>query len=158
MQIHAQRLDYPAAAPEAYRAMLALTRAVKRSGLEERLVELVFLRCSQINGCAFCLDMHGAALRKAGEAPARLDMIAGWREAGPVFAPRERAALALAEALTRLADRGDLPDPVYAEAREHFSEAEIANLGFAVAAINGWNRLAVAFRATPLSVRQRPAT
>jgi AhpD family alkylhydroperoxidase len=147
-----QRLDYPAAAPEAYRALLALTQAVKRSGLGERLVELVFLRCSQINGCAFCLDMHGAALRKAGEAPARLDMLAAWREAGPVFTARERAALGVAEALTRVADAG-LPDAVYAEAREQFSEAEIANLAFAVAAINGWNRLAVGFRATPLSLR-----
>jgi AhpD family alkylhydroperoxidase len=151
-----QRLDYAAAAPEAYRAMLSLTEAVKRSGLEARLVELVFLRCSQINGCAFCLDMHGAALRKAGESPARLDMVAGWREAGPVFTARERAALAVAEALTEVA-RDGLPDGVYAEAREQFDEAELANLAFAVAAINGWNRLAVAFRATPLSVRRREA-
>ena len=149
-----QRLAYTAAAPDAYRAMLALSQIVKRSGLEERLVELVFLHCSQINGCAFCLDMHGAALRKAGESPARLDMVAGWREAGPVFTARERAALAVAEALTRVADAG-LPDAVYAEALEHFGEGGTANLVFAVALINGWNRLAVAFRATPLSLRGR---
>ncbi len=151
-----QRLDYAAAAPEAYGAMLALTQAVKRSGLDERLLELVFLRCSQINGCAFCLDMHGTALRKAGESPARLDVLAGWREAGPVFTARERAALAVAEALTRIADAG-LPDAVYAEAGEQFSEAEIANPAFAVAAINGWNRIAVGFRSTPLSFRRREA-
>jgi len=151
-----QRLDYAAAAPDAYRAMLALTQAVKRSGLEGRLVELLFLRCSQINGCAFCLDMHGSALRKAGESPARLDMVAGWREAGSAFTARERAALGMAEALTKVAEAG-LPDDIYAEAREHFSEAETANLAFAVAAINGWNRLAVGFRATPLSVRGRQA-
>ena len=151
-----QRLDYPAAAPEAYRAMLALTQAVKRSGLGEQFLELVFLRCSQINGCAFCLDMHGTALRQAGESPARLDMLAGWREAGPVFTKRERAALAAAEALTRVAEHG-LPDAAYGELREHFSEAEIANLVFAIAAINGWNRLAVGFHATPLSVLQRAA-
>ena len=151
-----QRLDYAAAAPDAYRAMLALGQTVKRSGLEEKLLELVFLRCSQINGCAFCLDMHGAALRRAGESPARLDMVAGWREAGPAFTARERAALALAEALTRVADAG-LPDAVYAEALEHFGEGGTANLAFAVAVINGWNRLAVAFRATPLSLRGRGA-
>ena len=121
MHADEQRLDYTAAAPEAYRAMLALTQAVKRSGLGEHFLELVFLRCSQINGCAFCLDMHGAALRKAGETPARLDMVAGWREAGPVFTPRERAAFAVAEALTRLGDHGGgLPDAVYAEARRQF--------------------------------------
>ncbi|MBD0273070.1 MAG: carboxymuconolactone decarboxylase family protein, partial [Acetobacteraceae bacterium] len=134
-----QRLDYTTAAPDAYRAMLALSQAVKRSGLDEKLLELVFLRCSQINGCAFCLDMHGAALRKAGESPARLDMVAGWHEAGPAFTARERAALAVAEALTRVADAG-LPDTVYAEALEHFGEGGTANLAFAVAAINGWNR------------------
>ena len=144
------------AALDAYRAMLALGQTVKQSGLEERLLELVFLRCSQINGCAFCLDMHGAALRKAGEAPARLDMVAGWREAGPAFTARERAALAAAEALTKVADAG-LPDAVYAEALEHFGEGGVANLAFAVAVINGWNRLAVAFRATPLSLRGREA-
>jgi len=151
-----RRLDYTAAAPDAYRAMLALGQTVKQSGLEERLLELVFLRCSQINGCAFCLDMHGAALRRAGESPVRLDMVAGWREAGPAFTARERAALALAEALTRVADAG-LPDAIYAEALEHFGEGGTANLAFAVAVINGWNRLAVAFRATPLSLRGREA-
>lgn len=149
-----QRLDYTAAAPDAYGAMLSLTQAVKRSGLDTRLIELVFLRCSQINGCAFCLDMHGTALRKAGESPARLDMVAGWREAGPVFTARERAAFAVAEALTEVAEAG-LPDAVYAEARERFSDAELANLVFAVAVINGWNRLAVGFRPTPPSARGR---
>jgi AhpD family alkylhydroperoxidase len=147
-----QRLDYPAAAPEAYRALLSLTETVKRSGLGEQFLELVFLRCSQINGCAFCLDMHGAALREAGEAPARLDMLAAWREAGPAFTERERAALAAAEALTKVAE-GGLPDGAYAALREHFSEAETANLVFAIAAINAWNRLAIGFHATPLSVR-----
>ena len=148
-----QRLDFPAAAPEAYRALLALTQTVKRSGLGEQLVELVFLRCLQINGCAFCLDMHGAALRKAGESPARLDMLAAWHEAGSAFTARERAALGVAEALTRVADAG-LPDSAYAAAREQFSDAELANLAFAVAAINGWNRHCVGFRATPLSLRK----
>ncbi len=152
-----QRLDHTAAAPDAYRAMLTLGQTVKRSGLEERLLELVFLRCSQINGCAFCLDMHGAALRKAGESPARLDMVAAWREAGPAFTARERSALAVAEALTKVADAG-LPDAVYAEALEQFGEGGVANLAFAVALINGWNRLAVAFRATPLSFRGRVAS
>ena len=136
--------------------MLDLTQTVKRSGLGERLIELVFLRCSQINGCAFCLDMHGSALRKAGESPPRLDMLAAWHEAGPAFTARERAALGVAEALTRVAEAG-LPDAAYAAAREEFSEAELAHLVFAVAAINGWNRLSVGFRATPLSLRKRGA-
>ena len=150
------RLNPNEAAPEAMQAMLALEDYVKRCGLEPGLVELVKMRASQINGCAFCLDMHGAALRKAGESPARLDMLAGWREAGPAFTARERAALALAETLTRVAEAG-LPDAAYAEARGHFGEAGTANLAFAVAAINGWNRLAVAFRSTPLSLRPRGA-
>lgn len=136
--------------------MLALAQAVKRSGLGETLLELVFLRCSQINGCSFCLDTHGAALRKAGESPARLDMVAGWREAGPAFTARERAALAVADALTRVGDAG-LPDAVYGAALEHFGEGGTANLAFAVALINGWNRLAVAFRSTPLSLSGRAA-
>jgi len=156
MSIAEQRLDYTSAAPDAYRAMLDLTQTVKRSGLGERLIELVFMRCSQINGCAFCLDMHGSALRKAGESPPRLDMLAAWHEAGPAFTARERAALGVAEALTRVAEAG-LPDSAYTAAREEFSEAELAHLVFAVAVINGWNRLSVGFRATPLSLRKRGA-
>jgi AhpD family alkylhydroperoxidase len=156
MSIAEQRLDYTSAAPDAYRAMLDLTQTVKRSGLGERLIELVFMRCSQINGCAFCLDMHGSALRKAGESPPRLDMLAAWHEAGPAFTARERAALGVAEALTRVAEAG-LPDAAYTAAREQFSDAELAHLVFAVAVINGWNRLSVGFRATPLSLRKREA-
>jgi AhpD family alkylhydroperoxidase len=153
--MHRQRLDYAAAAPEAFRAQLALTEAVKRSGLGERLIELVFMRVSQINGCAFCLDMHGTALRAAGESPARLDMLAAWREA-PVFDERERAALGFAEALTRLGEAG-VSDADYDAARARFSEAEIAHLAFAVGVINSWNRLAIGFRATPLSARKAKA-
>jgi AhpD family alkylhydroperoxidase len=150
-----QRLDCTTAAPEAYRALLALTAVVKRSDPGERLIELVFMRVSQINGCAFCLDMHGAALRAAGESPARLDMLAAWREA-PVFSDRERAALGFAEALTRLGE-GGVSDADYAAARAQFSEAEVANLAFAVGVINAWNRLMIGFRAAPLSVRKAKA-
>jgi AhpD family alkylhydroperoxidase len=153
--MHQQRLDYAAAAPDAFRAQLALSETVKRSALGKQLIELVFMRVSQINACAFCLDMHGAALRAAGESPARLDMLAAWREA-PVFSERERAALGFAEALTRLGD-GGVSDADYEAARAQFGEEEIANLAFAVVAINSWNRLAISFRATPLSARKANA-
>lgn len=128
-------------------AMLALQKAVNESGLDPSLLELVKIRASQINGCAFCLDMHARDARASGESDERLDTLAAWREA-PFFTERERAALAWAEAVTRVADTR-VPDEVYEEVREQFSEEEIVALTFAVVTINGWNRLAVSFRQAP---------
>ncbi len=141
------RIEYPKAAPGAYRAMSALEQYVKGCGLEPSLLELVKMRASQLNGCAFCLDMHSQDARAAGETEQRLYLLDAWREA-PLYSERERAALAWTEAVTRVAD-GHVPDEVYAQARERFSEEELVNLTMAIVAINGWNRLSVAFRSEP---------
>lgn len=138
------RISYAKAAPGAYRAMLALEQYVHDCGLETTLLELVKMRASQINGCAFCLDMHSKEARAAGETEQRLYLLNAWRETS-LYTARERAALAWTEALTLVA-QSQVPDDVYSEARRHFSEAELVNLSVAIVAINGWNRLAVAFR------------
>lgn len=138
------RLSYSKAAPDAYEAMLQLEHYVKDAGLERSLLELVKMRASQLNRCAYCLDMHSKDARAAGESEQRLYVLDAWREA-PFYTPRERAALAWTEALTMIAD-GGVPDSVYAEARAQFSEEEIVRLSMAVIVINGWNRLAIAFR------------
>ena len=138
------RVDYSKAAPGALRAMYGLEKYVRGCGLEAPLLELVKMRASQINGCAFCLDMHSKDARAAGETEQRLYLLSAWREA-PFYTARERAALAWTEALTLVAD-GHVPDEVYAEAREHFGEKELADLSLAVVAINGWNRLSIGFR------------
>lgn len=140
-----QRLNYQAASPEAFRAMLQIERHAHTSGLEAGLLELVKIRVSQINGCAWCLDMHTKDARALGETEQRLHLLVTWREA-PGYSPRERAALDWAEALTRLASTGYVPDAVYAEARRHFDEKALVDLTLAIVAINGWNRLNVAFR------------
>lgn len=141
------RISFARAAPEVYRAMAALQAAVNASGLEASLLELVKFRASQLNGCAYCLDMHSKDARAAGETEQRLYTVSAWRET-PFFSPRERAALAWTEAVTRIADNG-VPDEVYEVARAQFSEAELVQLTLAVIAINGWNRLAVPFRSVP---------
>jgi AhpD family alkylhydroperoxidase len=141
------RIAYQKAAPEVYQAMLSLHATVTRSGLERRLIDLVFLRASQINGCAFCLDMHSKDLRAEGETEQRLYVLDAWREA-PFYTDRERAALAWTEAVTRV-DDGHVPDEAYRTAREQFTEAELAHLTLAIVAINGWNRLNIAFRTVP---------
>jgi AhpD family alkylhydroperoxidase len=133
------------AAPGAYRAMAALEAYVRNSGLETPLLELVRLRTSQINGCAFCIDMHTKDARAAGETEQRLYCLDAWREA-PFYSDRERAALAWTEAITRISD-GHAPDDVFDAARQHFSDEELSNLTIAIVAINGWNRLAIGFRA-----------
>jgi AhpD family alkylhydroperoxidase len=138
------RLDYRKAYPEAYKAMAALSAAVARTGLPPQLVDLVNYRVSQLNGCAYCLDMHSKDLRARGETEQRLYMIGAWREAPHLYSDRERAALAWAEAVTRLADR-QVADGVYDMARQAFSEAELCQLTLGVVAINGWNRFNVAF-------------
>ncbi|HZR11424.1 MAG TPA: carboxymuconolactone decarboxylase family protein [Myxococcales bacterium] len=139
-----QRLRYPKVAPDAYRAMIALEDYVHSTGLELALLELVKIRASYLNGCAFCIDMHTKDARAEGETEQRIYAVPVWRET-PFFTPRERAALAWTEAVTELG-RDGVPDDVYAEARAHFEEAELVRLTMAVVVINGWNRLSIAFR------------
>jgi AhpD family alkylhydroperoxidase len=134
-------------APAVYAALAALSKAVTDSGLDKALVELVKLRVSQINGCAFCLQFHLNIIRKLDVDPRKLDLLAAWRDAG-VFGDREQAALAWAEALTDLSGHGP-GDAIYAQVREQFSEQELAFLGTAIASINFWNRIAVGYRFTP---------
>ena len=147
------RIDHARAAPKAFQAMLALQTYVNNSGLEHSLQELVKMRASQINGCAYCLDMHGKDARAAGETEQRLFLLDAWREA-PMYSARERAALEWTEAVTRVTE-GHVPDEVYRSVREHFSEEELANLTLAIVAINGWNRICIAFRVVPGSYEPR---
>ena len=149
------RLDPWAASPGLYKAMAALKAHVDGSGLEKPVLELVRLRASQINGCAFCIAMHGRDARAAGESNERLDLLNAWREA-PLYSERERAALAWTEALTLLTE-GHAPDEVFAEARAQFSDKELADLTAAVVLINGWNRFCVAFRIPPQAAASRAA-
>lgn len=145
------RLDPRQAAPEAMKAMSALHAYVGKCGLDHGLLELVKLRASQINGCAWCMDMHTKELRAAGESEQRLYLVSAWRE-GPFYSDRERAALAWTEALTRLGEAG-VADEVYEIARAQFSEEELVKLTLAIVAINGANRINVAFRAVPGNYR-----
>lgn len=138
------RLDYAKTLPEATRAMSELERVVAGSTLEPKLRELVKLRASQLNGCAYCVDMHTKDAEAIGESEQRLHLVAVWREA-PVYSDRERAALAWTEALTLLPETG-APDDVYAEVARLFSAQEQVALTLAIVAINGWNRLSVGFR------------
>ena len=142
-----ERIHYPKAAPGAYHAMLGLEHYLQECGLEVSLLHLIKLRASQINGCAYCLDMHWKDLRAIGESEQRLYSLDAWREC-PYYTERERAALAWTEAVTLVAE-GHVPDSVYEEVRPHFSEKELSDLTFAVAAINAWNRLSIAARTTP---------
>jgi AhpD family alkylhydroperoxidase len=128
------------------KAMMALENQIASSGLEQSLMELVKTRASQINGCAFCIDMHTKDARAAGETEQRLYALNAWRET-PFFTERERAALAWTEAVTRIG--GGVSDDLYAEVRQHFSEKELVDLTWAVAAINAWNRVAISFRSVP---------
>ncbi len=141
------RIDYRAVAPGAFSAMYGLERYVRECGLEPSLLELVKLRASQMNGCAYCIDMHTKDARAQGETEQRLYTVSVWRET-PFFSDRERAALAWTEAVTAVG-QSHVPDEVYEMAGRRFSERELVNLTTAVIAINGWNRLAVSFRAVP---------
>ena len=138
------RLNLWTAAPEALKPMLALEASVVASGLEHSLIELVKLRASQINGCAFCIDMHTKDARKAGETEQRLYLLSAWRES-PLYTHRERAALAWTEALTLVADT-HAPDADYDMLAAQFTDAEKVKLSMLIVAINGWNRLSVGFR------------
>ncbi|MGZ6366928.1 MAG: carboxymuconolactone decarboxylase family protein, partial [Ktedonobacteraceae bacterium] len=135
------------AAPRGYRAMAALQDYVDDCGLEPLLLELVKMRASQINGCAYCIDMHSKDARAMGESEQRLYELSAWRET-PFYTERERAALLWTEELT-LISQSHVPDAIYNEVRQHFSEEELVNLTLAIVAINGWNRLAISFRSQP---------
>ena len=138
------RLPYHSLSPAASNAFAAAGAAVEQSTLGKQLVYLVFLRVSQINGCAFCIDKHARDLIKGGEDFQRINSLSTWRETG-FYTDRERAALAWAEVVTRLED-GNVPDYVFQPLKEHFSDQEIADLGFATALMNAWNRMAISFR------------
>jgi AhpD family alkylhydroperoxidase len=141
------RIEYSKAAPGAVKAMLDLEKYVRQSGLETPLLELVRLRASQINGCAYCLDMHTKDARAEGETEQRLYTLSAWRET-PFFSERERAALEWTEALT-LVSETRVPDDVYERVREQFSQDELVHLSLAIVSINGWNRLNIAARTVP---------
>jgi AhpD family alkylhydroperoxidase len=139
------------ASPKGYQAMVNLEQFVDSCGLERPLLELVKMRASQINGCAYCLDMHSKDARALGETEQRLYLLNAWRES-PQYTNRERAALEWTEAVT-LISQSHVEDEVYERVKAHFTPEELANLTFVIVAINGWNRLGIAFRATPGSYR-----
>jgi AhpD family alkylhydroperoxidase len=138
------RLNFIQAVPEAYRAMSQLERYVKNCGLEASLLELVKIRASQINGCAYCIDMHTKDARAAGESEQRIYLLSAWREA-PFYNERERAALEWTEALTLIA-RDHVPYEIYERVKPHFTDEELVNLTMAIVTINSWNRLVISFR------------
>jgi AhpD family alkylhydroperoxidase len=149
------RMNYAKAAPGVYDAMEGPEKYLEQCGLEKPLMHLIMLRASQINGCAYCLDMHSKDLRAIGEKEQRMYSLDAWREC-PYYSDRERAALAWTEAVTLVA-QGRVPDAVYEEARPHFSEKELSDLTLAVAAINAWNRLCIAARIVPGSYQPAKA-
>jgi AhpD family alkylhydroperoxidase len=141
------RLDYTKASPGTVRALFGLEVYLHGCGLEHGLLHLVKLRASQVNGCAYCIDMHSKDARAAGETEQRLYLLDAWREA-PFYTDRERAAFAWTEAVTKVTE-GHVPDAVFKEVREQFNDKELADLTMAIAAINAWNRMAISFRALP---------
>lgn len=141
------RLDAYTHAPHALTAMRGLERVVRESGLETPLLELVRMRSSQMNGCAYCLDMHSKDARAAGETEQRLHTLSAWRETA-FFTDRERSALEWTESVTDVA-HSHVPDTIYERVREHFTATELVNLTMAIVAINGWNRIAISFRMVP---------
>jgi len=145
------RLEYTLVAPDAFKAMRAFENYVRGCGLNPTLLELIKIRASQINGCAYCLDMHTKDARAQGESEQRIYALNAWRET-PFFTEKERAALAWTEAVTQVAE-SQVPDEVYELMRQHFSETDIVKLTAAVVAINGWNRFAISFRSVPGSYK-----
>jgi AhpD family alkylhydroperoxidase len=141
------RINHRKVSPEAMKAMFGLENFVHNCGLPEKLLHLIKLRVSQINGCAYCIDMHSKDLRAFGESEERIYLLDAWRES-PIYTEQERAALAWAEAVT-LVSEGHVPDEVYEQARTQFEEKDLVNLTLAVVTINGWNRLSIAFRSVP---------
>jgi AhpD family alkylhydroperoxidase len=146
------RMNFFEAAPDTLKALRALEAQIQSTGLEKSLIEIVKIRASQINGCAFCLNMHTEDARKRGETEQRIYLISAWRES-PLYTDRERAALAWTEAVTLISET-HAPDDVYEAVRAQFSEEETVNLTMLIATINAWNRLAIAFRAIhPVKVK-----
>jgi AhpD family alkylhydroperoxidase len=143
-----KRIDYIKASPEGYKAFGSVHVAIQKSGLPLELINLVYLRVSQINGCAFCIDMHSRDLLKQGLAVDKLVLVPVWHDAGEVFTPRERAALAWAETVTRVAETG-VPDADYEAAAAEFSDKELADLTYAIGLMNAFNRLGITFRVPP---------
>ena len=141
------RLNYAALAPEATKALGGVNAALLRSGLDKRLIDLLFLRVSQINGCSYCIDLHARDLRRAGEPNERLDGLAGWRES-PYFTEPEKAALEWAEALTHVAAT-HAPDAAYEPLARHYDGGQVANITYAIALMNAWNRVAIGFHRGP---------
>lgn len=139
-----QRLKYSELSPAPYKGMLSALTGLEKGSLDKAIIELIFMRVSQINGCAYCLDMHGKALREAGTSNTKLDTLAGWRVSYE-FSERERAALEWAESVTLIATSG-APDSAFATLKAHFSDAEISDLTFAISIMNAFNRLAVSMR------------
>ncbi|MBG0737839.1 carboxymuconolactone decarboxylase family protein [Paeniglutamicibacter antarcticus] len=142
---HQQRLDIWQVDPAALQAVLGMEKSAHRGSLENSLLELVKIRASQLNGCAWCLDMHNRDAAAEGESPRRLYVLAGWREAPELYTPREQAALTMTEAVTHVSQEG-VPDHVWNQAKDCFDEKELAQLLMAIATINVWNRMAVATR------------
>ena len=146
-----KRIDYAKASPEGYKAFGGVYVIVQKSGLPTELINLVYLRVSQINGCAYCIDMHSRDLLKGGLTADKLVLLPVWRDAGGVFSVRERAALAWAEAVTRVTDSG-VSDVHYAAASAEFGDRELADLTYAIGLMNAFNRFGIAFRSTPAAV------
>lgn len=146
-----QRMNYNAAAPAGMKAFGAVYGYVRQSGLPARLIDLVYLRVSQINGCAYCIDSHSRDLIKAGLPVEHLVLVPAWPEAGSIFSEQERAAFAWAEAVTRLGERG-VPDSAYEAAAAAFEQKQLADLTIAISLMNAYNRMAISFRATPMAV------
>jgi AhpD family alkylhydroperoxidase len=146
------RIDYAQVSPEGYKAFGGVYVNLQKSGLAKGLVDLVYLRVSQINGCAFCIDMHSRDLLKSGLAVDKLVLVPVWREAGDVFTRRERVALAWAETVTCVAQTG-VPDAEYEATAAEFSEKELADLTYAIGLMNAFNRFGVAFRSTPSAAK-----
>ncbi|MFI5014733.1 MAG: carboxymuconolactone decarboxylase family protein [Hyphomicrobiales bacterium] len=147
------RLAYGKVAPDVQKIMYEFYERIGKLGLPEKLLMLVYLRASQINGCAYCIDMHSKDLRAHGETEQRVYMLDAWRES-PFYSSKERAALAWTEAVTKLQNQ-EVPDAVYEQAKAEFSEAELARLTLAIVEINCWNRLNIAFRTVPGSYKPR---
>ena len=145
------RINYAKVSPEGFKALGGVYVSIQKSGLPKQLVDLVFLRVSQINGCAYCIDMHSRDLLKSGVAVEKLVLVPVWRDAGSLFSTRERVALAWAETVTRVAETG-IPDTDYEAAAAEFSDKELADLTYAVGLINLFNRLGIGFRSTPAAV------
>ena len=143
-----KRLDYAKASPDGYKALGAVHSAIQKCGLPQELINLVYLRVSQINGCAYCIDTHSSDLLKDGLAVEKLVLVPVWREAGNVFSSREGAALAWAESVTRVAETG-VPDTDYAAVTAEFNDKEVADLTYAIGLMNAFNRLGVTFRMQP---------